>query len=81
MKARLTFNLDDPDDAIAHLRAVKSLDLVLALGSIQEYLRNKVRYAEDDNHLAVLGAVQYKVCEILDGYSIVLDDLVIKQQP
>jgi hypothetical protein len=31
MKATLTFNLDDPDDRMAHLRAVKSMDMALAL--------------------------------------------------
>lgn len=40
MKATLTFNLDDPDDRVAHMRAVKSLDLALALWQL--YHNSKV---------------------------------------
>ena len=34
MKAKLIFNLDDPDDRMAHKRHVKSLDMALALWDI-----------------------------------------------
>ena len=33
-KATLEFDLNEPDDVLAHLRAVKSLDLALALWDI-----------------------------------------------
>jgi len=34
MKGILEFNLNDPDDAMAHLRCVKSLDMAIALFDI-----------------------------------------------
>jgi hypothetical protein len=34
MEAILKYNLDDPDDQRAHLRAIKSLDMALALNDI-----------------------------------------------
>ena len=33
-KATLEYNLSDPEDAMAHLRAVKSLDMAMALWDI-----------------------------------------------
>ena len=35
MKATLEFNLDDPDDRQAHLRAVKSFDMAILLFELQ----------------------------------------------
>ena len=34
MEAILKYNLDDPDDQRAHLRAIKSLDMALALNDL-----------------------------------------------
>ena len=42
MKATLEFNLDDSDDRQAHLRAVKALDLTLALDDVAELFRKAV---------------------------------------
>ena len=50
MKATLSYNLNDPDDRMAHLRAVKSLDMASALFEITQNLRKKViRKFEDDD--------------------------------
>ena len=38
MKATLEYNLDDPDDRMAHLRAVKSMDMACALFEITHNL-------------------------------------------
>lgn len=35
MKATLTFNLDDGDDALAHLRCVKATDMAMLLWELQ----------------------------------------------
>lgn len=35
MKATLTFNLDDCDDALKHLRCVKSTDMAMMLWELQ----------------------------------------------
>lgn len=34
MEAILKYNIDDPDDRMAHLRAVKSLDMAVALNDL-----------------------------------------------
>ena len=51
MKATLSYNLNDPDDRMAHLRAVKSLDMASVLFDITRNLRNKIenRFENIDN--------------------------------
>ena len=51
MKATLSYNLNDPDDRLAHMRAVKSLDMASALFDITRNLRNKIenRFENIDN--------------------------------
>lgn len=44
MKATLTFNLDDPDDRMAHYRCTKSLDMALALFEILHNTRKGLAY-------------------------------------
>lgn len=44
MTATLTFNLDDPDDRMAHLRCVKSLEMAVALFEIAN---NSGRFVQD----------------------------------
>lgn len=41
MKAKLTFDLDDPDDRMAHLRAVKATDMACVLFEISANLYKK----------------------------------------
>jgi hypothetical protein len=38
MKATLTFNLDDPDDAMNHFRCTQALTLALAIWEIKQEL-------------------------------------------
>lgn len=46
-KAILEFDLNEPDDVEAHKRAVKSLDMAIALWDIDQYLRAQTKYAPD----------------------------------
>lgn len=46
MEAILKFNLDEPDDVVAHMRAVKALDIMLALWDIDQHLRAETKYNE-----------------------------------
>ncbi len=41
MKATLEFNLEDPDDRMAHLRAIKSTDMAIALFEIMANTKKK----------------------------------------
>jgi hypothetical protein len=51
MKAQLVFNLDDPDDAMAHLRCVKSLDMALVLWEMSGKIRSIVDTSEDGKYI------------------------------
>jgi len=51
MKAKLTFNLEDPDDAMAHLRCVKATDMALAMWTFTGKLRRLVDTSEDGKYL------------------------------
>lgn len=58
MKATLEFNLDELDDQMAHLRAVKSLDAFLCLWDLDQHLRAEIKYASDDTPDEVIDAYQ-----------------------
>jgi len=47
MKATLEFDLDNPEDRMAHLRCVKSLEMACALFEI---VNNSHRYVRDIEH-------------------------------
>ena len=68
----LKFNLDDHDDEVAHLRAVKALDLVLVLWDMDQYLRTQYKYADKEE------AFEYreKLRELLSERNIDLDELL-----
>ena len=70
MKATLSFDLDDYDDRIAHMRAVKSLDMALALYDINERFRS----IENDNGPLMF---QKELLEILAHRGIEIDELII----
>ena len=76
-KAILEYNLDEVDDRDAHLRAIKSLSLTLALWEMDQYLRSEMKYGElsDDAYKATEEA-RIKLREILDENGIILDELM-----
>lgn len=47
MKALLQFNLDDTDDAMAHYRSIKSLDMALFIWEMSGKIRTIVDTSED----------------------------------
>lgn len=47
MKAILEFDLNEPEDEMAHLRCVKSLEMMLVLWEIDQHLRSITKYAPD----------------------------------
>lgn len=79
MKAILEFDLNEHDDIEAHKRAVKSLDLVLALYDIDQYLRSKTKYAPDSLPEEVYDSLQEtrdELHQILSKYNISFDELI-----
>jgi hypothetical protein len=78
-KGILEFNLDEQDDQIAHMRALKSTDLALSLWDMDEYLRGQIKHAPDSMSSEVHGALQEvrdKLREIMSDHSIDLDELI-----
>jgi hypothetical protein len=81
MKAKLEYDLNDPDDIMAHLRAVKSLDMASALFDILQ-LRKKLerRFENIDNTSNDVfdGIQEYAdgVGEILENNGINIDELI-----
>lgn len=51
MRAVLHFNLDEPEDAMAHLRCVKSLDMALALWEMSGKIREILDTSEDGKYI------------------------------
>jgi hypothetical protein len=82
MKATLSYNLNDPDDRMAHLRAVKSLDMASALFDITRNLKKKIenRYEDIDNTnndvFDGIEAVFDEIYDILEDNNIDIDELI-----
>lgn len=78
-EAILKFNLEDPDEREAHLRAIKSTSLAIALYETDQYLRAKIKYAPDSMHPEVYESLletRDKLHEIMSEHSIDLDELM-----
>ncbi len=77
MKATLEYNLDEHDDVTAHLRAVKSLSMALAINDIKETLRSKVKYGEySDEVYKAISDIRQEVSDLLNSYAIDMDELL-----
>jgi hypothetical protein len=84
-EAILKYDLNDTDDAMAHMRAIKSLDMALALWEIRYNTKKSIGYALEGKHLKgesvsnyeVLDMVYERIYEILDEHNIKMDDLII----
>jgi len=79
MKATLEFDLNDPDDIMAHKRAVASTDLALCLVDIKEQFRMKIKYQGDDmseEEYAVWEKMQSIFFQCMEDNGIVLDNII-----
>lgn len=68
MKAKLEFDLEDLDDVMSHLRCVKSLDMALALYKIQDVIRDKLDYDNEE--------IKSEIGKVFQEYDINLEDLI-----
>lgn len=79
-KATLKYDLTDPDDTMAHKRAVKSLDLALALWDITHNTKKGLEWAMEGKEIDKYDALEMvyeKIHEIMNDHNIDLDDLII----
>ena len=78
-KAKLKYDLDDFDDRMAHLRAVKSLDMAMALWDITHNTKKGLEWSMEGKEIdkyEALELVYEKIYEILEEHNIKLDDLI-----
>jgi hypothetical protein len=78
-KGILEFDLNEPDDIMAHKRATKALDLALALWDITHNTKKSIEWSLDGKELdkyEVLDLVYDRIYLILEEHNIKLDDLI-----
>jgi len=77
MKAILEFDLNEPDDIQAHMRCVKSLDLVLFILKIEGELRGKLKHGNlTDCQYETLDKFRDEFYQEMNQRGINLDELV-----
>ena len=79
-EAILKYDLNDTDDAMAHMRAVKSLDMALALWDITHNTKKSIEWSLEGKEIdkyEVLDIVYEKIYEILEEHNIKMNDLII----
>jgi hypothetical protein len=82
--ATLTFNLAEEDDSNAHLRAIKSLDMAMALWQIMYNTKKGIKYRieseqQKDPSFDCYDAVDMvfdRVYEILQEHNLSVDELL-----
>jgi len=76
MRATLSFNLDDPEQALEHFRCIKSLDLALFIWDFAAKLRELTDTSEDGKYIDE-AHIWEKWQELMNSYDLNLDRLVL----
>jgi hypothetical protein len=78
-KATLEYDLSDPDDVMEHKRAVKSLDMAMALWDIVHNTKKGLEWSMEGKEIDKYDALELvyeKIHEILDDHNINTDELI-----
>jgi cell fate (sporulation/competence/biofilm development) regulator YmcA (YheA/YmcA/DUF963 family) len=78
-KATLEYDLSDPDDVMAHKRAVKSLDMAMALWDIVHNTKKGLEWSMEGKEIDKYDALELvyeKIHEILNDHNINTDELI-----
>ena len=78
-KATLEFNLDDPYDQQAHLRAVKSVDMASFIFQLISNEKKSIMYQLENRDMKdweTVNLVFDRIHELLDEYGINIDELI-----
>jgi hypothetical protein len=78
-KATIEYNLSDPDDVMAHKRAIKSLDMAMALWDIVHNTKKGLEWSMEGKEIDKYDALELvyeKIHEILDNHNINTDELI-----
>ena len=76
---KLEYDLNEPDDIMAHKRAVKSLDMALALWDITHNTKKSLEWGMEGKEMDKYEALEMvfdKIYEILEEHNIKMDDLI-----
>jgi hypothetical protein len=77
MKAILEFNLDEPVDKAAHMRAIKATDMAVVLWDMDQYLRGLIKYGELDGPVdEALQEARDKLHQLMSERVVDLDELL-----
>jgi hypothetical protein len=75
----LKYDLNEFDDIMAHKRAVKSLDMAMALWNITHNTKKSLEWSMEGKEMDKYDALEMvyeKIYEILDEHNIKIDDLI-----
>lgn len=76
-KAILEFDLNRFEDEMAHKRAIKSLDLALAIREIEECLRGKIKHGQLEKEVyEEVKSIQQEFYRILNENNIDLEEIL-----
>jgi len=78
-KATLEYDLSDPDDVMEHKRAIKSLDMAMALWDIVHNTKKGLEWSMEGKEIDKYDALELvyeKIHEILDDHNINTDELI-----
>ena len=82
MKAVLKFDLDNPDEIIAHLRCIKSLDMACVLFELQKNSKKKVLQSLENNNFKdkkyyeIVEGIFEGISELLEEHNINIDEII-----
>jgi hypothetical protein len=77
MKAILEFDLNDNEDQVAHMRAIKALDMALTLWDIDQYLRGQIKHGLiDDSAHKALSTTRDTLYSLMNNRNVDLDELL-----
>ena len=76
MKATLSFDLDNTDDALEHFRCIKSLDMALFIWDFSNKLRRLEDTSEDGKHIDETH-IWEAWNETMEAYDLNLDKLIV----
>jgi len=79
MKAILEFDLNDNDEKMAHMRAIKSLDMASALFEITHNMKKECERMVEDKDMSVYDVIDLvfgNIHEILEENNIKVDELI-----
>jgi hypothetical protein len=76
MKATLTFDLSDSDDALEHYRCIKSIDMALFIWDLRNKLNQLVDTSEDGKHIDEAHILE-AWNELKESHDINIDRLIV----